>query len=74
MRGLAGKIAAAAVAVAAIGMGGTAYAADPAGTLGPDGKTDYLVYHAWDPQLRARRMCIDPLVWEQTGPRCLGPS
>ena len=41
---------------------------------GPDGKTDYLVYHAWDSQLRARRMCIDPLVWEKTGPRCLGPS
>lgn len=41
---------------------------------GPDNKTDYLVYHAWDPQLRARRMCIDPLEWTENGPRCLGPS
>jgi X-Pro dipeptidyl-peptidase len=40
MRGLAGKIAAAAVAIVAIGMGGTAQAADPiAGALGADGKT-----------------------------------
>src|SRR3954447_20213710 len=40
MRGLAGKIVAAAVAIVAIGMGGTAHAADPiAGALGADGKT-----------------------------------
>src|SRR3954454_13944239 len=40
MRGLAGKIVAGAVAIVAIGMGGTAYAADPiAGALGADGKT-----------------------------------
>jgi X-Pro dipeptidyl-peptidase len=39
MRGWAGKVAAGAVAIVAIGMGGTAQAADPAGTLGPDGKT-----------------------------------
>src|SRR3954449_6234673 len=39
MRGLAGKIVAGAVAIVAIGMGGTAYAADPiAGALGADGK------------------------------------
>ena len=41
---------------------------------GPDGKAEYVVYHAWDPQMRARRMCIDPLVWTKDGPRCLGPS
>jgi GH43 family beta-xylosidase len=41
---------------------------------GPDGKSDWLVYHAWDVNMRARRMCIDPLVWEADGPRCLGPS
>src|SRR3954453_11636 len=40
MRGLAGKIVAGAVAIVAIGMGGTAQAADPiAGALGADGKT-----------------------------------
>src|SRR3954453_5813238 len=40
MRGLAGKIVAGAVAIVAIGMGGTAYAADPiAGALGADGRT-----------------------------------
>lgn len=49
-------------------------------TLGSDGKTAFLVYHAWDPALTARRMCIDPLVWvrdEATGldlPRCAGPT
>ena len=40
----------------------------------PDGRTELLVYHAWDPQRTARRMCIDPLVWTPAGPRCLGPS
>src|SRR4051795_8091676 len=40
MRGLAGKIVTGAVAIVAIGMGGTAYAADPiAGALGADGRT-----------------------------------
>jgi X-Pro dipeptidyl-peptidase len=39
MRGLAGKIAVGAVALVAFGMGGTAHAADPAGTLGADGRT-----------------------------------
>lgn len=42
--------------------------------LGPDGKTDYMVYHAWDLDQKARRMCIDPLIWTQDGPRCEGPS
>lgn len=41
---------------------------------GPDGQTDFLVYHAWDPQQTARRMCIDPLVWTAEGPRCSGPT
>ena len=39
----------------------------------PDG-IDLLVYHAWDPARRARRMCIDQLVWTPAGPRCLGPT
>ena len=39
----------------------------------PDG-VEMLVYHAWDPARRARRMCIDPLVWTSHGPRCAGPT
>lgn len=35
---------------------------------------DVIVYHAWDPELSARRMCIDPIVWTPDGPRCDGPS
>ena len=42
--------------------------------VGPDGRTEFLVYHAWDPARTARRMCIDPLVWTENGPRCRGPS
>jgi beta-xylosidase len=41
---------------------------------GPDGKTPFLAYHAWDPGKTARRMCIDPLVWDEDGPRSPGPS
>jgi beta-xylosidase len=40
---------------------------------GPDG-CDYLVYHAWDAGMTARRMCIDRLDWTSDGPRCDGPS
>ena len=39
----------------------------------PDG-TDYIVYHAWDPERTARRMRIDRLEWSAAGPRCDGPS
>ena len=42
-------------------------------TIAPDG-TEVLVYHAWDATRTARRMCIDPLVWTERGPRCAGPS
>jgi GH43 family beta-xylosidase len=42
--------------------------------LGPDNQTMFMVYHAWDVEQTARRMCIDPLVWTAQGPRCLGPS
>lgn len=41
---------------------------------GPDEKTDFLVYHAWDSGMQARRMCLDPLEWTNSGPRCAGPS
>ena len=43
-------------------------------TRGPDGRSDYIVYHAWDPKLTARRMFIDPLKWTNEGPRCPGPT
>jgi GH43 family beta-xylosidase len=42
--------------------------------LAPDGRTELLVYHAWDVQRSARRMCLDRLVWTKDGPRCLGPT
>lgn len=35
---------------------------------GPDG--EFIVYHAWDLAMTARRMCIDPLIWTPDGPRC----
>ncbi len=38
--------------------------------VGPDTQTEYLVYHAWDLDKTARRMCLDPLVWTNEGPRC----
>ena len=42
--------------------------------LGPDDKTLFIVYHAWDAARTARRMCIDPLIWTPDGPKCDGPS
>jgi beta-xylosidase len=42
--------------------------------LGPDGQTEYLVYHAWDTGMQARRMCIDALFWTPDGPRSKGPT
>ncbi len=42
--------------------------------LGPDNKTLFCVYHAWDTARTARRMCIDPIIWTAEGPRCDGPS
>jgi GH43 family beta-xylosidase len=42
--------------------------------VAPDGRTELLVYHAWDAAGTARRMCIDRLVWTNEGPRCLGPT
>ncbi len=40
---------------------------------GPGGG-DVLVYHAWDPGMTARRMCIDPVVWGPDGPALAGPT
>jgi beta-xylosidase len=41
---------------------------------GPDGESDFIVYHAWDAAMTARRMCIDKIVWTPDGPRCTGPT
>lgn len=35
---------------------------------------DYLVYHAWDRDHTARRMCIDRLTWGPDGPATAGPT
>lgn len=40
---------------------------------GPSG-VEYLVYHAWDPGMTARRMFLDPIEWTSDGPRCAGPT
>jgi beta-xylosidase len=42
--------------------------------IGPDGKTLFMVYHAWDAAKTARRMCIDPIYFDEHGPRVDGPS
>lgn len=42
--------------------------------VGPDGRTDYIVYHAWDTSRSARRMCLDKLIWTPDGPYCYGPT
>ncbi|MDZ4798658.1 MAG: glycoside hydrolase family 43 protein [Bryobacteraceae bacterium] len=36
---------------------------------GPDSETDFLVYHAWDAAMTARRMYMEPMVWTNRGPR-----
>jgi GH43 family beta-xylosidase len=41
---------------------------------GPHHETDYIVYHAWDPGMKARRMFLDELLWTPDGPRCHGPT
>ncbi|HET7624068.1 MAG TPA: family 43 glycosylhydrolase, partial [Verrucomicrobiae bacterium] len=41
---------------------------------GPDGETEFLIYHAWDKNMKARQMFIDRLVWTDEGPRCEGPT
>jgi len=40
----------------------------------PDGKTEYVVYHAWDEAMKVRQLCIDKLAWTPDGPRCTGPT
>ena len=35
----------------------------------PDGQRDFIVYHAWDQNMKARQMWVDPLVWTDRGPQ-----
>ncbi|WP_460615619.1 glycoside hydrolase family 43 protein [Hymenobacter seoulensis] len=42
--------------------------------LSPDGKQEYLVYHAWEKGMKERQLCIDKLEWTAQGPRCQGPT
>jgi beta-xylosidase len=37
---------------------------------GPDGKTQYVLYHAWDAGMKRRQLCLDKLDWTPDGPRC----
>jgi GH43 family beta-xylosidase len=37
---------------------------------GPDGKTQYVLYHAWDAGMTQRQMCLDRLDWAKDGPHC----
>lgn len=34
----------------------------------------FIVYHAWDAAMTARRLCIDPLTFTADGPRSRGPT
>jgi beta-xylosidase len=43
-------------------------------TPGPDGETQYLVYHSWNREMKIRQMFIDRLTWSPQGPRCEGPT
>ena len=36
---------------------------------GRDGKTQYMVYHAWNRQMTQRQLCVDKLDWTPEGPR-----
>jgi arabinan endo-1,5-alpha-L-arabinosidase len=38
---------------------------------GPDGKTQFVVYHAWNRERTKRQMCVDKLDWTPDGPRCV---
>lgn len=48
-----------------IGPGHNSIVTDPAGQ-------DFIAYHAWDPEMKARRMFIERLQWNAEGPRCSG--
>ncbi len=39
--------------------------------LGPDQRTPYFLYHAWDVGMTKRQLCLDRLQWTPEGPICL---
>ncbi len=39
-----------------------------------DAARHYLIYHAWDADMTARRLCIDALTFTSDGPRSPGPT
>jgi beta-xylosidase len=39
--------------------------------FGPDGKTQYVLYHAWDKGMKERQLCLDKLQWTANGPICV---
>jgi GH43 family beta-xylosidase len=43
-------------------------------TASPKGEQEFIVYHAWDPDMTARRMCIDSLHWVNGTPVIHGPT
>jgi GH43 family beta-xylosidase len=43
-------------------------------TESSDGQHEYIVYHAWDTAMTARRMCVDRLHWEGDTPVVDGPT
>jgi GH43 family beta-xylosidase len=38
------------------------------------GSQEYIIYHAWDPGMTARRMCIDKFTWQGDKPVVHGPT
>lgn len=42
--------------------------------VGPDNRTEFLAYHAWDAGGLQRTLRLDRLVWPPDGPRCEGPT
>ncbi len=42
--------------------------------LGPDGRQEFIVYHAWPPDMSARLMRIDRLMWHDDQPVIEGPT
>jgi GH43 family beta-xylosidase len=43
-------------------------------TESPDGQREFIVYHAWDTAMTARRMCVDRLRWDGDMPIVDGPT
>ncbi|MFC7669940.1 family 43 glycosylhydrolase [Hymenobacter humi] len=41
--------------------------------LSPNGKTEYLVYHAWNKAMTERQLCIDRLAWTAQARAAWGP-